>query len=169
MLNFILNKNFKKLEIKLAANNDPELIIRTIKKKDIETLRNWKNQHKNFFFTKEAISSTQQKNWFQSYSLRTHDLMFIISFKKDNFGCMGIRWLKNHWDIYNVILGNKKYGGKGYMSQAFMIMINLAKELKIGQIKLDVMKNNPAIKWYKKQGLKVISYSSNYYTMSDKS
>ena len=160
-----MNKNFEKLDIKLAVNNDPELIIRSIKKKDIEILRNWKNQHKEFFFTKEAISSTQQKKWFQSYTLQTYNLMFIVSFKKENFGCMGIRWLKNNWDIYNVILGNKKHGSKGYMSQAFRIMINLAKELKIGRIKLDVIKYNPAIKWYEKQGFKVISYSSDHYTM----
>ena len=165
MLISILNKNFKKLDIKLVINNDPELVIRSIKKKDIEILRNWKNQHKKFFFTKVAISSAQQKNWFQSYTLRTHDLMFIVSFKKENFGCMGIRWLKNNWDVYNVILGNKKYGRKGYMNQAFKIMISVAKELKIGRIKLDVLKNNPAIKWYKKQGFKVISCSGNYYTM----
>ena len=96
---FVLNKNFEKLDIKLEVNNDPELIIRSIKKKDIETLRNWKNQHKRFFFTKEAISSAQQKNWFQSYTLRNYDFMFIVSFKKENFGCMGIRWFKNNWDI----------------------------------------------------------------------
>lgn len=160
-----MKKNFKKLDTKLIVNNDPRLIIRLIKIKNIETLRNWKNQNKKFFFTKKIITISNQKKWFQSYNMRIYDFMFIVSFKGENFGCMGIRWQKNYWEIYNVILGNKKYRKKGYMGKAFKIMINFAIELKIGLIKLHVMKRNPAIKWYKKQGLKIINSYNNYHIM----
>ena len=160
-----MNNNFKKPEIKLIVNNDPRLIIRSIKIKDIEILRNWKNQNKNFFFTKKAISIPQQKKWFQLYNQQTYDLMFMVVFEEENFGCMGMRWIKNNWDIYNVMLGNKKYGSKGYMGQAFKVMTNLAKELKIGPIKLNVIKRNPAIKWYEKQGFKIINSYKRYHIM----
>ena len=77
--------------------------------------------------------------------------------------------IKNNCDIYNVILinksGNKMYLSKGYMGQAFKVMTNLAKELKIGPIKLNVIKRNPAIKWYEKQGFKIINSYKSYHIM----
>jgi ribosomal protein S18 acetylase RimI-like enzyme len=157
--------NLKKVLIKTKVTNNSILEIRSINIKDLKNLRKWKNKYKEFFFSKHQISQAQQKNWYRLYAKRPYDLMFILSFDKDNFGCMGIRWLQNKWDIYNVILGKKEYGDYGYMGQALKLILNFSNKLKSAPVTLKVLKKNPAVKWYKKQGFKIIKYHDDYYIM----
>ena len=75
---------------------------------------------------------------------------------------MGIRALKNQWDIFNVILGEKSFSKKGIMSKAFKKMLVFAQQNKNLNISLKVLKDNPAIQWYEKIGFSFLREEKNY-------
>ena len=53
-------------------------------------------------------------------------------------------------DIYNVILGDKSFVGKGLMSIANSVMCSYMIDHFGKEITVKVLKTNPAIKWYLK-------------------
>jgi len=132
-----------------------DLVIRTSDKGDLNDLREWKNTHKEYFFHKLEITPTQQEEWFSGYHLRADDYLFVVEFDGKPIGCMGIRFKDDHWDIYNVILGKTEFGGQGLMGRSYQVMLQFAKSQISRPISLQVLKNNPAIWWYEKNGFKV--------------
>jgi RimJ/RimL family protein N-acetyltransferase len=145
--------------------SDEKIQIRTATFDQIEYLRCWKNSQKEYFFHNELINTEQQTQWFQNYKLRDEDYMFIVSIDNINIGCMGIRLIDDFWDIYNVILGNDNYSKLGYMTRAFKLMISFAKSKQQKDITLKVLKINPAVNWYKKNGLIITDEFDNYFLM----
>ena len=131
------------------------LAIRTSAQGDLNNLREWKNAHKEYFFHKQEISPSQQEEWFIGYLSRVNDYLFIVEFDRKPIGCMGIRFKGDHWDIYNVILGDAYFGGQGLMGRSFQAMLQFAKSQNDFPISLQVLKNNPAIWWYEKNGFRV--------------
>lgn len=124
-----------------------------IRESDLEFLREWKNQNREWFNYKDLISSGAQALWFNAYEKRPDDHMFIVKVENTAIGCMGFRLESGALDIYNVILGNREMGAKGYMGKALALMCAFIREqygdLRIG---LRVLKENPAVRWYKRNG-----------------
>ena len=142
-----------------------KISIKPINKSHLSKLRLWKNQNKNNFFQKDLITQEDQTKWYKLFKSRKNDYMFVITNNNSLVGCMGIRLINDEWDVYNVILGNLKYSKKGIMSIAFLKMIEYALSLKKTKISLKVLKNNPAIIWYKKQNFGIINSNENFHTM----
>lgn len=131
--------------------------LRPIGKQDLENLRCWKNENSNSFFCQDYISKLSQDMWFCQYEERLNDYMFmVLAPNHDIIGCMGIRWQSNEqsWDIYNVILGEPTYKGSGTMSLGLLELIRFALEKREAPVKLNVLKDNPAIGWYERNGFK---------------
>lgn len=139
--------------------------IRTITSADLENLRNWKNAHRMFFFHQQEIQPTQQLQWHAGYLQRTDDYMFIVEADGRSIGCMGIRLLANSWDVYNVILGATELTGRGLMGRAFQLMLRFARERRQHPINLKVLKQNPAIGWYQKNGFQIMADGGDYFVM----
>ena len=139
--------------------------IKPINKSHLSKLRLWKNQNRNYFFHKDLITQEDQTKWYKLFKSRKNDYMFVIINNNSLVGCMGIRLINEEWDVYNVILGNLKYSKKGIMSIAVFKMIDHALSLKKTKISLKVLKNNPAIIWYKKQNFEIINSNENFHTM----
>ena len=142
-----------------------KISIKPINKSYLSKLRLWKNQNKNNFFHKDLITQEDQTKWYKLFKSRKNDYMFVITNNNSLVGCMGIRLINDEWDVYNVILGNLKYSKKGIMSIAFLKMIEYALSLKKTKISLKVLKNNPAIIWYKKQKFEIINSNEIFHTM----
>ena len=142
-----------------------KISIKPINKSHLSKLRFWKNQNKNYFFHKDLITQEDQTKWYQLFKSRKNDYMFVIINNNSLVGCMGIRLINDEWDVYNVILGNLKYSKKGIMGIAFFKMIEFALSLKKTKISLKVLKNNPAIIWYKKQNFEIVNSNENFHTM----
>lgn len=142
-----------------------KISIKPINKSHLSKLRLWKNQNKNNFFHKDLITQEDQTKWYKLFKSRKNDYMFVITNNNSLVGCMGIRLINDEWDVYNVILGNLKYSKKGIMSIAFLKMIEYALSLKKTKISLKVLKNNPAIIWYKKQNFEIINSNENFHIM----
>lgn len=158
---------YNKKEISIPIQNEGfQFTLRTASEGDLPNLRKWKNNEREFFFFKNEISLEQQREWFRAYLSRTDDYMFVILVNKNAIGCMGIRLIEGGWDVYNVILGSKDFGSKGLMSKAFKAMLQFAVSNHQYSITLKVLKHNPAIEWYKKNGFTITSEQSDHFCMS---
>jgi RimJ/RimL family protein N-acetyltransferase len=154
-----------KSAIHIVIPTRPALTVRSAGQADLEHLRQWKNEQKQFFFHQEEITANKQWQWYESFKNRPHDLMLMAEYEQQVFGCMGIRWQQNHWDIYNVILGLKEFGGRGLMGLAFSAMLDFADTFKAAPISLQVLKKNPAVTWYQKQGFEITETHELFFFM----
>jgi RimJ/RimL family protein N-acetyltransferase len=154
-----------KSKSEITVKKHPFLILKIADQTDLELLRQWKNEQKQFFFSKEEISIEQQLIWYYAYEKRQNDFMFMTSYDSQIFGCMGIRWKENCWDVYNVILGLKEFGGRGLMSLTLKELITFALTIKVAPITLQVLKDNPAVNFYSKQGFSITETHETYFSM----
>ena len=152
--------NLKK-DLKLISDNT-SINLRLISKSDIEKIRIWKNEHRNSFFYDKVITPKEQAEWFENYLKRENDFIFIISFDNKDIGCIAFREIEGMIDIYNVILGNKNFGGKGIMSHANRLMCSLIMDNYSSNITVKVLKTNPAVKWYLKNNFYGIGREDTY-------
>ena len=154
--------------IKIEGSNG--FRMRTITKEDIELLREWKNDHRQFFFYDKLIGPEQQQMWYSQFAQRSNDVMFIILVEGHKVGCIGTRLLSpDDVDIYNVILGEKTFEGKGIMSTALNATSKLNRLLyPTSAIHVRVLLSNPAVAWYKKNGFVTVDERDNYVLMVHK-
>lgn len=140
----------------LISDQYPEVALHSIKLSDQENLRNWKNANRQSFFYQQIISSDDQQKWFEAYLKRDDDFMFIVM-AAEPIGCMGFRFSDQVWDVYNVILGRPEFGRKGHMSHALQMMCSFARQLALIPITAKVLKDNPAVSWYKRNAFRVVA------------
>lgn len=154
-------------EIMTLQNPDyPEIILRSIDAADLENLRTWKNAHRNAFFYREIITADAQKRWYDGYLEREHDYMFVIRHNSLPIGCIAFRRLDDRIDIYNVIMGRKEMGGKGYMGMALRLILDEAARQYPGlPLTLMVLKENPALHWYLKNGFSIVQEHETYFDL----
>jgi RimJ/RimL family protein N-acetyltransferase len=149
-----------------VCEDAPNLWLHTANETDLSNLREWKNKHRHFFFFNDEITPDQQAAWFLSYQGRPKDFMFMVKLEEEAIGCMGIRLIDNIWDVYNVILGLSQFQGRGLMGKAFEAMLGYAMSRHPTQITLKVLKHNPAVAWYQKNGFLITSEEEDHYSMS---
>jgi len=159
--------NLNKKNVRIPIHDERlQLSLRTANEVDLPNLRQWKNEQREFFFFKGEISPEQQRAWFRTYQERGDDYMFIVRVDETAIGCMGIRLLDDVWDVYNVIRGSADHGGKGLMSRAFQTMLHFATSHCPNTIAVQVLKNNPAMGWYKKNGFVIMSEQPDHFCLS---
>lgn len=147
----------------ITSNKLSYLELKSIDEKDIDVIRIWKNEHREYFFLKDIISEEKQRKWFESYIYRENDYILKINLNGKAVGCIGFRLLDPTIDIYNVILGVKEIQGKGVMSDAIKMLCYFLKEKYNKDITAKVLINNPAIDWYKKNGFIIADQREDYY------
>jgi|GEM_PF-2370946 len=156
--------------LKISASSlicDNQYLVRSICESDIEMLRSWKNEHKEYFFHKTEITKAEQTHWYSSFSRRTNDHMFVVLDDANYVGCIGARCLDESVDLYNIILGDKNYKGKYVMTNALWAVASLSSLLYKGKpINVRVLKSNPAVNWYKKIGFILASEETDYVNMN---
>lgn len=152
-----------KAEVKICKN---QYLLRTIGNCDLEILRMWKNEHKEYFFYKVDITQEEQLIWFTNLNERMHDYMFIIEDQGMGIGCIGARKDQECIDIYNVILGDKNYKGQHIMTNALWAVVAFCNLIfRENPVRVRVLRNNPAIKWYEKIGFDIIDYFEDHVVM----
>jgi len=140
--------------------------LRSVIQSDAEILRKWKNEHREFFFYKHEISKEEQEKWIESFNERETDHMFIIMDEGKPVGLVGTRLYQEFVDIYNVILGDKSYKGEYVMTNAVWATVAFSDLVfKNRPIRVRVLRNNPAIKWYEKIGFNNIDYFDDHVVM----
>lgn len=87
----------------------------------------------------------------------------VAKFNQKIVGFAGIKVMIDQADIMNIVV-KKDFRNQGIGSLLLKELINLAKELKLDSITLEVMEeNHPAIHLYKNFGFKQIGTRKNYY------
>lgn len=159
----------QKAQIKLQWENNQDFFLRTVVEKDLEDLRLWKNQNKQFFFHQSDITVEQQKNWFDGFQKRTNDFMFIVEQVTDHqsIGCMGFRFLEKDGivDVYNIMRGVRTINNSFSMSDAFQTMINYILRLTDLSITCKVLSNNPALDWYHRNYFETVECIDNFHVL----
>lgn len=132
-----------------------------LKKTDIEIIRKWRNQNRQYFFDKSFISKKQQTQWYTKvYSTNPYDLIFIIQTAKGNLiGTISLCHIdpqKKEAEYVRMLIGNKRYRKKGYAKDASIALLNYAfTKMKLKRIYLSVIKTNiNAIMLYRYLGFK---------------
>jgi ribosomal protein S18 acetylase RimI-like enzyme len=154
-----------KMSLLINVSDESTKVLRAANRQDLLNLRNWKNAQRAFFFHTEEITEGQQQTWFDAYQSRPQDYMLIVDGNERAIGCMGIRLLAAEWDVYNIILGDAIYAKKGYMGKAFQAMLAFASAQTLRPITLKVLKHNPAVSWYQKQGFEITEEQLDYFKM----
>lgn len=167
-------------KILVTSEAYPYLRLRTIERVDQENLRKWKNVNRTSFFFQEMIQPDQQQKWFDGYLNRKDDVMFIVEELAGNYaealqfkeseryqgiGCLAFRLEEDgRIDLYNIIRGEKG-NGMVFMKDAMQLLLNYITEYDPAkEIKCDVLKNNPAVKWYQQCGFAILQ-EKEYYVM----
>lgn len=152
-------------KITITCRDFPELRLVSASDADQENLRIWKNNHRTSFFYQEVIQPEQQSKWFEGYKDRADDYMFMVEEDGHLIGCMAFRVEdEKNIDLYNIIRGEEG-NRKVSMRNAMHVMLTYIREkFPDWQIKCDVLKDNPAVKWYQKCGFAILE-EKEYYIM----
>ena len=115
----------------------------------------------------KRVSDKEADKYFQNILKTKDDYHFMIVLNKKTIGHISLAKRRNSWYETQIIIGEKKYFGKGYGSKAIGILIKKAKRLGISKVYLEVRPNNTkAIRAYEKCGfqkVKVVCYPKNRY------
>lgn len=139
-----------------------DVCLRSIEERDLEDLRLWKNANRQAFFFKGEITPRQQREWFKGYLDREGDYMFVVESGPLRAGCMGFRLQAEAADCYNII---GVVQGRGLMSRAMRMMCSYILKEHTRLVGCRVLKDNPAVGWYRKCGYAVEAQAGDYYQM----
>lgn len=131
----------------------------------IHLIRKWRNHDRVFFHDKNLITHNQQEEWYKKYLKDNTEWRFVIYYNDIPIGTIGFSILPNsEAHIETVILGEKEYDRKGYMSEALrqlMLMFPFKK------FSLEVQKTNIiAVTFYKKNGFAIAFEKDDCYIMT---
>jgi len=146
--------------------------IRPAEARDLETLRIWKNNHRDYFFHKDEISTEQQIAWFASFSTRIDQNLFVLEsnaeLSEGLYGCVGYRQTASGCvELFNLIRGEQAASGQGLMKAFFDVTVLELKRLGQREIALKVLKSNPhATEWYLRQGFRQVQSDDQSWHLS---
>lgn len=146
----------------LSSDALPGIRLRAIEARDGERLRQWKNDNRTSFFFQDTIEPEAQRRWYEGYRERARDFMFVVEASAQEAGCMGFRVLDSGVDIYNVIRGAAG-GPPGTMSGALRLMCSFARSSYPVPIEARVLKSNPAVGWYEKNGFRIAAEQDTHF------
>lgn len=110
------------------------------------------------------ITNDQLDKYFEDILKSTKDYHFMITVHNKIIGHISLS-KKRTWYETRIIIGDRKYWGKGYGTEAIRLLLKYAHKLKISKIFLEVRPDNiRAIKSYVKCGFKrkrIIKYPKN--------
>lgn len=139
-------------------------LLRTIEERDIDYLRNLRNENRRFFLYSQEITKQDQQQWYEKYKKNPNDYMFVLC-KIDNdqqvFGTVAFYDIDNarkQCEFGRIMIDHKRLAIHG-MGQVLATTIKqIARdEFDIRIMRLEVFEDNiPAIKTYLKSGFVVV-------------
>ena len=113
------------------------------------------------------ISAEKVERYFSAFLKSKKDYHFMIILNRKAIGHVNLSKRKDNWHETQIIIGEKKYWGKSYGTEAIKQLIEKAKSNGISKIYLEVRPNNlRAIRAYKKCGFvgaRIKKYPKNKY------
>ncbi len=139
--------------------------LRKIEKEDLEQLRQWRMQENvtKYMLTDPIISPEDQIQWFEKISNDGTRVDYVILVDNEVVGYYGITNIdkENKSCEVGFYIGDEKYRGVGVFSKAHKIIEDIVShDLKLSQIVIIALKDNPACEAYVNMGF-VIDQSYN--------
>jgi hypothetical protein len=130
--------------------------LRLVAESDAELMRRWKNENRRFFFHKQEITPEQQLAWFRTYLTRPDDHNYAVEERLgsgyETVGLLACRLLQDTVDIYNVMRGKRTAPAVVSMGDTLKLFCSEIARFYSVPITCNVLKNNPAIGWYLRNG-----------------
>ncbi len=138
------------------------VVLRLLGERDLPTTLAWRNQPRvrSGFVTSRELSEAEHHAWFQTYSQRDDDFVFVVCERGDSLRPVGqaalynIDWHARTAEIGRIMIGPDDALGKGLASEATRLLTRFAfGQLRIRRLRLEVFKTNePAIAVYQRTG-----------------
>ena len=147
-----------------------KIFLRKIKLSDKKYFAKWWRDKELLKLTSgilQCISDKEVNKYFGNILKSKKDQHFLITLNEIVIGHIFLTKKRNDWYETQIVIGEKKYWGKGYGTKAIKLLIKRAKKLNISKIYLEVRPTNiRAIKSYEKCGFKragIKKYPQNKY------
>lgn len=125
------------------------LLLRQLKREDIEKLRQWRNRTEQTKFLRNVgyISEERQKAWFNNYLENSNEACFAIEEVNEINDLIGSVSIYDFYDDYadfgKIMIGDERAHGKGYGRIAMVMALKAAFEIfKIKKIVAEVHQEN---------------------------
>lgn len=142
------------------------VVLKRLNLWNLELLRKWRNENRNFFINSEIITPDGQKRWYNLYKTNPLDKIFIIYVNKKPVGTISLVDTDTGVEVGRVMLGEKDFSRKGIMGEALELLIS---KIKNKRIFINVLKTNQtAINFYKKHDFVLTGEDKNTYIMERK-
>lgn len=146
------------------------MTLRKIKVADKEYFARWWRDNDLLKLTSgvlKPISNKEVNKYFQNILKSKRDFHFLITVNGETLGHTSLAKRRNNWYETQIIIGEKKYWGRGYGSEAIKLLIRKVKRFKIYKIYLEVRPTNiRAIRAYERcsfQKVKTVLHPKNKY------
>jgi|SRR3972149_7668727 len=142
--------------------------LRELQKGDLEIIRKWRNENRQFFFTQTEITPEMQINWYiKRYVTNPDDTIFVVFYENIPVGTLAIIKRGNDFELGRVMLGEKKYKRHGIMGGAVeKLLANYETKNKNQRIFLEVLKGNKsATSFYEKHGFLTVGENEKEFIM----
>jgi RimJ/RimL family protein N-acetyltransferase len=108
------------------------VLLRPVERADLHTMRRWMNDPEvtQFLMRVFPLMEKEEDEWFESKHRSTNDFTLAIVEKKEqkligSIGLHGINW-QHRVATTGTVLGEKEYWGKGYGTEAKMLLLDFA-------------------------------------------
>lgn len=149
---------------------ESDILLRKIRKTDINYFSKWWRDKELLKLTSGILNLILDKEvdkYFKNILNNKKDRHFMIILNGKVIGHISLTERQNGWYETQIVIGEKKYWGKGYGSGAIKLLIRKAKRLGIFKIYLEVRPTNiRAIRAYEHCGfqkIKTVLYPENKY------
>lgn len=136
--------------------------LRAVEPEDLDALRKWRNELKEYYREYRFINELHQKRWYESLPDNNNCLHYAIDVYEIGWQLIGscnlsnIDWLNKHAEL-GIYIGDSEWRGKGAGLAAMMELHRIAfHELDMNTMRLEVFSFNPAVSFYIKFGYKEI-------------
>lgn len=147
-----------------------KIYLRKIKGSDKKYFTKWWKDKELLKLTSgilKRISNKAVDKYFQAILESKINYHFMIVMSGETIGHISLAKRRSSWHETQIVIGEKRYWGKGYGSKAIKLLIRKAKRLKISKIYLEVRTTNArAIRAYENCGfqkVKTLLYQKNKY------
>jgi diamine N-acetyltransferase len=142
-----------------------------LRESDLPMTLKWRNQDhiRKWFVHSGVLTPEQHREWFQGYSQRENDYLFIIEEIMDlkkpvgQISLYNIDWGRKQGEYGRLMIGEPSAQGKGLAKEATGLLLHYAfGELDLKGVYLEVFeKNEPALSIYRAYGFQEIFQKGN--------
>ena len=132
------------------------VVLRPINEGDLERIVHWRNAARHSFIYDGRITLEGQRAWYDKY-LASGDRCFIFQTRDAvpvGMLCLyGIDPQKREAELGRLVLGDDRYAGQGFATDACRVLLEIARELGIERLRLQVLEGNErAVALYQRVG-----------------